>query len=97
MSMGARLVLFPRFDPDMVLAVTKKHPATFLPLVPPIADRLLKASLEKGVPLTGTDIAISGAMALPHDLCRSCPLRRGAAIPDVWADDRRKARRRVAR
>ncbi len=68
MSMGARLVLFPRFDPDMVLAVTKKHPATFLPLVPPIADRLLKASLEKGVPLTGTDIAISGAMALPHDL-----------------------------
>ncbi|RKT36744.1 long-chain acyl-CoA synthetase [Microbacterium sp. AG1240] len=68
MSMGARLVLFPRFDPDMVLAVTKKHPATFLPLVPPIADRLLKASLEKGIALTGTDIAISGAMALPHDL-----------------------------
>jgi long-chain acyl-CoA synthetase len=68
MSMGARLVLFPRFDPDLVLAVTKKHPATFLPLVPPIAERLLKASLEKGVPLTGTDIAISGAMTLPHEL-----------------------------
>ncbi|MDX2375545.1 long-chain-fatty-acid--CoA ligase [Microbacterium sp. LRZ72] len=68
MSMGARLVLFPRFDPDMVLAVTKKHPATFLPLVPPIADRLLKATLERGISLTGTEIAISGAMALPHDL-----------------------------
>ncbi|MFH8250058.1 long-chain-fatty-acid--CoA ligase [Microbacterium sp. B2969] len=68
MSMGARLVLFPRFDPDMVLAVTKKHPATFLPLVPPIADRLLKASKEKGVPITGTEVAISGAMALPHEL-----------------------------
>ncbi|MFG6502359.1 long-chain-fatty-acid--CoA ligase [Microbacterium sp. P05] len=68
MSMGARLVLFPRFDPDMVLAVTKKHPATFLPLVPPIAERLLKASIEKGIPLTGTEVAISGAMALPHDL-----------------------------
>jgi long-chain acyl-CoA synthetase len=68
MSMGARLVLFPRFDPDMVLAVVKKHPATFLPLVPPIADRLLKASLEQGVSLAGIEVAISGAMALPHEL-----------------------------
>jgi len=68
MSMGARLVLFPKFDADMVLAVTRKHPATFLPLVPPIAARLLKAAHEKGVSLRGTEIAISGAMALPHDL-----------------------------
>ncbi|GAA3626716.1 long-chain-fatty-acid--CoA ligase [Microbacterium awajiense] len=68
MSMGARLVLFPRFDPDMVLEVTRKHPATFLPLVPPIADRLLKAANEKGVSLVGTEVAISGAMALPHEL-----------------------------
>lgn len=68
MSMGARLVLFPKFDPDLVLAATKKHPATFLPLVPPIADRLLKAAREQGVSLAGTDVAISGAMALPHEL-----------------------------
>jgi long-chain acyl-CoA synthetase len=68
MSMGARLVLFPKFDPDLVLAVTKKHPATFLPLVPPIAERLLSAAEAKGVSLQGTDVAISGAMALPHDL-----------------------------
>jgi long-chain acyl-CoA synthetase len=68
MSMGARLVLFPRFDPELVLAVTKKRPATFLPLVPPIADRLLTAAQEKGVSLRGTEVAISGAMALPEDL-----------------------------
>ncbi|WP_308491080.1 long-chain-fatty-acid--CoA ligase [Microbacterium terrisoli] len=68
MSMGARLVLFPKFDPDLVLEVTKKHPATFLPLVPPIAERLLAAAAEKGVSLKGTEIAISGAMALPHEL-----------------------------
>jgi len=68
MSMGARLVLFPKFDPELVLAVTKKHPATFLPLVPPIAERLLAAATAKGVSLTGTDVAISGAMALPHSL-----------------------------
>ena len=68
MSMGARLVLFPRFEPEMVLSVTKKHPATFLPLVPPIAERLLRAAEEQGVSLHGTEIAISGAMALPHEL-----------------------------
>ncbi|MFN3948227.1 long-chain-fatty-acid--CoA ligase [Microbacterium sp.] len=68
MSMGARLVLFPKFDPDLVLAVTKKHPATFLPLVPPIAERLLAAAETQGVSLAGTDVAISGAMALPHEL-----------------------------
>ncbi|MBY6061340.1 long-chain-fatty-acid--CoA ligase [Microbacterium esteraromaticum] len=68
MSMGARLVLFPKFDPDMVLEVAKKHPATFLPLVPPIAERLLAAAKEKGVSLAGTEVAISGAMALPHEL-----------------------------
>ncbi|KDA05509.1 long-chain fatty acid--CoA ligase [Microbacterium sp. CH12i] len=68
MSMGARLVLFPKFDPDMVLDVVKKHPATFLPLVPPIAERLLTAAKAKGVSLQGIQYAISGAMALPHDL-----------------------------
>ena len=68
MSMAARLVLFPRFDPDMVLSVTKKRPATFLPLVPPIARRLLASAEERGVSLAGTGIAISGAMALSHDL-----------------------------
>ncbi len=68
MSMGARLVLFPKFDPDLVLAAMKKHPATFLPLVPPIADRLLSAANAKGVSLAGIEVAISGAMALPHEL-----------------------------
>ncbi|WP_243225467.1 long-chain-fatty-acid--CoA ligase [Microbacterium sp. CIAB417] len=68
MSMGARLVLFPKFDPDLVLDVVKKHPATFLPLVPPIADRLLTAAKAKGVSLEGIEVAISGAMALPHEL-----------------------------
>lgn len=68
MSMGARLVLFPKFDPDLVLDVVKRHPPTFLPLVPPIADRLLAAAKAKGVSLAGTEVAISGAMALPHEL-----------------------------
>ncbi|MGK9220766.1 MULTISPECIES: long-chain-fatty-acid--CoA ligase [unclassified Microbacterium] len=68
MSQAARLVLFPKFDPDMVLAVTRRHPATVLPLVPPIAERLLKRAIEKGVSLAGTRIGVSGAMALDEQL-----------------------------
>lgn len=68
MSMGARLVLFPKFDTELVLKVMKKHPATFLPLVPPIAERLLDAAIQEGVSLEGTEVAISGAMALRHEL-----------------------------
>ena len=68
MSQAARLVLFPKFDPDMVLKVTKKHPATVLPAVPPIAERLLRRARETGVSLEGTGIGVSGAMALDDAL-----------------------------
>jgi len=68
MSMGARLVLFPRFDPDLVLPVIKKRPPTFLPAVPPIYERLTKAAEEKGVSLEGIEIAISGAMPLSQSV-----------------------------
>jgi long-chain acyl-CoA synthetase len=64
MSMGSRLVLFPKFDPDLVLAVVKKRPATFLPAVPPIYERLTAAAKKQKVSLKGIEIAISGAMPL---------------------------------
>ncbi|WP_431247300.1 long-chain-fatty-acid--CoA ligase [Leifsonia xyli] len=68
MSMGARLVLFPKFDPDLVLDVVKKHPATFLPAVPPIYERLVQAAEKRRVSLSGIQIAISGAMSLPQGI-----------------------------
>jgi long-chain acyl-CoA synthetase len=68
MSMGARLVMFPRFDPDLVLPVVKRHPPTFLPAVPPIYERLTNAAREKGVSLEGIEIAISGAMPLSQSV-----------------------------
>jgi long-chain acyl-CoA synthetase len=64
MSMGARLVLFPRFDPDLVLKAMKKHPPTFLPAVPPIYERLTAEADRRKVSLHGISIAISGAMPL---------------------------------
>ena len=65
MSIGARLVLFPKFDVDLVLKAVKKTPPTFLPAVPPIYDRLASAAKKQGISLKGIRFAISGAMNLP--------------------------------
>ena len=66
-SVGACLVLLPRFDVDDVLAAAKRRPPTFLPGVPPIYQRLAAAARERGADLTSVRYAISGAMALPPD------------------------------
>jgi long-chain acyl-CoA synthetase len=68
MSMGSRLVLFPKFDPALVLKVLRRRPPTFLPAVPPIYERLMAAAEADGVSLAGIQIAISGAMPLAQSL-----------------------------
>jgi len=70
MSIGARLVLFPKFDTDLVLEVAKRRLPTFLPAVPPIYERLLDAAAAKGISLEGIETALSGAMPLPAELIR---------------------------
>ena len=65
MSIGARLVLFPKFDEKLVLDAMEKSPATFLPAVPPIYERLAAAAATRKVSLRGIRWAISGAMSLP--------------------------------
>jgi long-chain acyl-CoA synthetase len=64
-SIGARLVLLPKFTVELVLEVMRRKPATFLPAVPPIYQRLASGAAEKGVSLDGIRFAISGAMSLP--------------------------------
>jgi len=68
MSIGARLVLFPRFDVDQVLEAMKRRAATFLPAVPPIYQHLATAARERGVDLSSVRFGISGAMALPREV-----------------------------
>ncbi len=68
MSIGATLVLFPRFDVDQVLEAMKRRAATFLPAVPPIYQHLATAARERGVDLTSVRFGISGAMALPREV-----------------------------
>lgn len=65
MSIGARLVLFPRFDLGFVLDAAKKSPPTFLPAVPPIYDQLARSAERGDVDLSTIRFAISGAMSLP--------------------------------
>ncbi len=64
MSMGARLVLFPKPDPTLVLPVIAKRPPTFLPAVPPIYERLMTAAQKDGVSLDGIRDRDLGAMPL---------------------------------
>ncbi|WP_431796882.1 long-chain-fatty-acid--CoA ligase [Microbacterium kunmingense] len=64
-SIGARIVLFPKFDVDLVVTAAKTSPPTFLPGVPPIYDALARATSRKDVDLTSIRFAISGAMSLP--------------------------------
>ncbi len=65
MSIGAVLVLFPRFDLDQVLEAMTRRPATFLPGVPPIYQALATAAVERGIDLTSIRVGLSGAMSLP--------------------------------
>ncbi|MFC4242818.1 long-chain-fatty-acid--CoA ligase [Gryllotalpicola reticulitermitis] len=84
MSMGARLVLFPAFDPDLVLAAHKKHPATFLPAVPPIIHRLLARAEEKKVSLQGIRIGVSGGMPLDTTLIEKWESATGGVLVEGY-------------
>ncbi len=69
-SIAATLVVFPTFDVDLVLAAQRRVPATFMPCVPPMLDRLAKAATARHVDLTSIRYSISGAMALPAEVAR---------------------------
>lgn len=59
------LVLFPKFDAEMILDAWKKSPATVYCAVPPIYERTALAAKERGMSLKSAKYCISGAMNLP--------------------------------
>ncbi|MCS5713581.1 long-chain-fatty-acid--CoA ligase [Herbiconiux sp. CPCC 205716] len=65
MSIGAKLVLFPKFDLGLVTDAARTSPPTFLPAVPPIYDQLARAASRGTIDLSSVRFAISGAMSLP--------------------------------
>lgn len=66
--LGARLVLFPKFDPALMLPAIERRPPTLLPVVPPMAERLVHAARTSATSLRGIRYAISGAMPLRPEL-----------------------------
>jgi len=84
MSMGGRLVLFPRFEPDLVLKVVKRRPPTFLPAVPPIYQRLQAAAAEQRVSLKGAMVSISGAMPLPTSVVEPWEAATGGTLVEGY-------------
>ncbi|SDQ37604.1 long-chain acyl-CoA synthetase [Curtobacterium sp. UNCCL20] len=84
MSMASRLVLFPAFDPALVLKAMRKHPPTFLPAVPPIYTRLQHAADSAGVSLEGIEIGISGAMPLSQDVVEPWEARTGGYLVEGY-------------
>lgn len=64
----AHIVLFPSFDPDLVLDVARKTPPTVYCAVPPIYRRTAERAKERGISLRSARFCISGAMALTDDV-----------------------------
>ena len=65
MLTGSRLVLFPKFDVDLVLAAAKKSRPTIFCAVPPIYEKTAVESKKRGIDISTVRFAISGAMTLP--------------------------------
>jgi long-chain acyl-CoA synthetase len=84
MSMGARLVLFPKFDEGLVLDAARTSPPTFLPAVPPIYERLAKAAEKRKVSLGSIRFAISGAMNLPLSTVESWERSTGGQLVEGY-------------
>jgi long-chain acyl-CoA synthetase len=64
MLTGSRLVLFPKFDVDLVLDAARKSRPTVFCAVPPIYEKVAIESKKRGIDISTIRFAISGAMTL---------------------------------
>lgn len=69
--LAATVVVFPRFDAEMVLEAQRRRPMTFFPGVPPMFERLAAGAVRTGVDVTSIRHAISGAMSLPAETAQA--------------------------
>jgi len=64
---GATVVAFPKFDAEAMVAAHARRPATFIPGVAPMFDRIVTAAEAASRDLTGIRLAFAGAMPIPAD------------------------------
>lgn len=80
----AKLVLFPKFDIDLVFAAWKKSPATVYCAVPPIYQRTAEAARERRISLATAKYCISGAMALSDDIVAAWESQTGGLLVEGY-------------
>ncbi|GAA4366644.1 long-chain-fatty-acid--CoA ligase [Paeniglutamicibacter cryotolerans] len=78
------LVLFPKFDPDLILAAMKKSPGTIFSAVPPIYERTAAAAAQQGVSLRSAKYCISGAMNLPRHVAEQWEAATGGMLVEGY-------------
>ncbi len=65
-----RIVLFPKFDVDLVLKAWRKSPASVYCAVPPIYRKTADEARKRGIDISSAKFCISGAMALTDEIVR---------------------------
>jgi long-chain acyl-CoA synthetase len=68
LSLGAKLVLLPKPDTDLIMAALRREVPGFVPAVPPLYERIVTESERRGVSIRGIRYSLSGAMPLPAEL-----------------------------
>jgi long-chain acyl-CoA synthetase len=68
LSLGAKLVLLPKPDTDLIMAALRREVPGFIPAVPPLYERIVTESEQRGISIRGVRYSLSGAMPLPAEL-----------------------------
>ena len=64
---GGELVILPKPDMSLIMQLMKKHTPTWVPGVPTLYERIVKAAEDQEIPIKGVRAAFSGASTLPSD------------------------------
>ncbi|MDU3175389.1 MAG: long-chain-fatty-acid--CoA ligase, partial [Corynebacterium striatum] len=64
---GGELVIIPKPDISLIMDLMKKHTPTWIPGVPTLYERIVKAAEEDNIDIKGVRAAFSGASTLPVD------------------------------
>jgi acyl-CoA synthetase (AMP-forming)/AMP-acid ligase II len=79
-SVGATLVMLPRFDLQQFLQVVQDYRVTFVPVVPPIMLAFAKHPAIDGYDLSSVRTLFSGAAPLGAEVSRACVDRLGVQV-----------------
>ena len=68
LSLGAKLVLLPKPETDLIMTALRREVPGFIPAVPPLYERIVTEAEQRGVSIRGIRYSLSGAMPLPAAL-----------------------------